>query len=132
TVHVAVFLHGRPREEIAGGGTASDERIVSRLAAHRRDRPEIHDPDAVLARRIEEHEADASQAAVPRLDGGGAGGGGDGGAPRVAARREHTRAGPSRQTILSCHDAAAPPRERLANLPVLGLMHGHVKVLGTL
>jgi hypothetical protein len=78
-----------------------------------------------LARRIEQHEPDAAQPAVPRLDGGEGERRRHGGIDRIAAGREHARAGLAGEAILGRDDAAASLGERLADVPVLGFMHGH-------
>ena len=123
TVHVAIVLHRRPREEIAR--EASGERISGRIESARGDRTEVDDLDAIFLREIHEHEADAAEAAVPGLDGGEREAGRDRRIDRVAAGGEHLRAGFSGDSVLRCDDAAARARDGLADVPVLNEMIEH-------
>ncbi len=123
TVHVAVVFHRRPREEI--GGKAAGQREVGGIQLVRRDRPEIDDVDFFLLGQIHEHEADAAEPAVPRLDRGERQAGCHGRIDGIAAGIEDFHAGSAGDPVLRGDDAAARARQRLVYLPVLDEMFGH-------
>ncbi len=122
-VHVAVILHRGPAEQIAGD--AAGQRIVGGIERARRDRTEIDHCDAVFFREINQHEADAAEAAVPRLDRGEREAGRDRRIHGVAAGGENARAGLPGNAILRGDDAAARARDGLAHVPVLHEMFRH-------
>ena len=65
-VHVAVADDLRPGEQL--GSHLAGQREGGRIEPVRRDRAEIDDLGAVGAGRVHDHEADAAEPAVPRLD----------------------------------------------------------------
>lgn len=116
-VHVAVAFHAWPCEQI--GSEPAGKRVVGGVKPTWRDRAEIHHLHVFFARKVNQHEADTTETAVPGLDCRQRKAGGDRRVDGVAAAREHFSAGCRGDAVLAGDDAVARTREWFAHGPVL-------------
>jgi len=122
-VNVAVILHRRPGEQIAG--VTAGHGVISGIQTVRRNRAEIDDVNAILLCQVDEHEADPPQSAVPGLYGCERKAGGHGCINRVAAGSEDLCAGLAGDAVLGRNNAAPNAGDGFADVPVLYEMSAH-------
>ena len=121
-VDVAVARDLRPGEQLGLG--RAGQRISGRVEPAGGDRAEIDGLGMLGAGAMHDHEADAAEPAVPRLDRRQSECRGDRGIDGAAARGQHLGADRGGGAALRGDDAALRGRARLGDLPVLGQVHG--------
>ena len=120
-MHVAVADNLRPGEQL--GPHLPGQRERGRVEAVRCHRTKIDDIGTVGTRLVHDHEPDAAEAAVPRLDRGESKSGSDDSVDRTTARFEYLGTDPGGGSALRGDDTTPRRHGQLADVPILRELH---------